>query len=91
MPRPMTLAIGGAPARASSCQKITCCIRLAPRPPYSRGQEMPAQPPSYSVFCHDLEECKMLLHRPVAAMFPVFRGVLLEPGTQFVAKPCLFE
>ena len=52
MPRPRTLAIGGAPARAISCQKITCCIRLAPRPPYARGQEMPAQPPSYSVFCH---------------------------------------
>jgi hypothetical protein len=33
----------------------------------------------------------MLLDRPVAAMFPVFRSVLFEPGAQFIAKPCLFE
>src|SRR5262249_30187387 len=26
-------------------------IRLAPRPPYSLGQEIPAQPPSYSLCC----------------------------------------
>src|SRR6185503_18620646 len=31
------------------------------------------------------QECKMLLHRPVAAMFAVFRGVLFEPGAQFIA------
>ena len=85
------MAIGGAPARAISCQKITCCIRLAPRPPYSRGQEMPAQPPSYSVCCHDLQEREMRVDRLVAAMLPVLRGVLLEPGAQFIAKPCLFE
>jgi len=33
----------------------------------------------------------MLLDLPVAARFPVVRGVLFEPGAQFIAKPCLFE
>ena len=37
---------------------IARIMRLAPRPPNSRGQEMPAQPPSYSVFCHDLRNAK---------------------------------
>src|SRR5215470_6128749 len=50
-PKPRTLASGGAAASAISCQKITCCIRLAPRPPYSLGHEMPAQPASYSLRC----------------------------------------
>jgi hypothetical protein len=37
------------------------------------------------------QECKLLLDRRVAAMFPMFRGVLLEPRAQFVAKPFLFR
>src|SRR6478752_10209057 len=51
IPRPRTFAKGGAWASAISCQKITCSIRLAPRPPYSLGHEIPAQPPSYSLRC----------------------------------------
>src|SRR5262245_24878539 len=37
------------------------------------------------------QEGKLLLDRGIAAMFPLLRGVLLEPGAQFIAKPCLFE
>src|SRR6202050_5103253 len=51
-PRPKVLAIGGALARAISCQKMTCCIRFAPRPPYCLGQETPAHPPSNNLRCH---------------------------------------
>jgi len=40
------VVISGAPARAYSSYQITCSIKLAPRPPYSRGHETPAQPPS---------------------------------------------
>ena len=35
-----------APARANSSYQMSCSIRAAPRPPYSFGQEMPAQPAS---------------------------------------------
>ena len=42
--RPNTFASGGAPARAISSVKMTCSIRVAPRPPYSFGQAIPAQP-----------------------------------------------
>src|SRR5262245_56949902 len=37
------------------------------------------------------QECKVLFDRGIATMFPVLRGVLLEPRAQFVAKPCLFS
>src|SRR5262245_37819810 len=33
----------------------------APRPPYSLGQETPAQPPSYTFFCQALRNCKSSL------------------------------
>src|SRR3974390_3214414 len=57
-PRPKALAIGGASTRAISSQKIACCIKVAPRPPYSFGQETAAQPPSWSVRCHILRYAK---------------------------------
>ena len=38
--------------RAASPTKIACSIIVAPRPPYSFGQEMPAQPASCSLCCH---------------------------------------
>src|SRR5205814_419750 len=41
----------GARARKYSSSKITCCIKLAPRPPYSFGQEMPTQPAACIFFC----------------------------------------
>src|SRR5580704_12880111 len=42
----------GARARKYSSSKITCSIKLAPRPPYSSGQEIPTQPAACIVFCH---------------------------------------
>src|SRR5215216_6141822 len=41
----------GAPARKYSSSKITCCMKLAPRPPYSFGQESPTQPAACIFFC----------------------------------------
>src|SRR5215208_4379670 len=41
---PSTFAGRGALARASSSPNIDCSIRVAPRPPYSFGHEIPAQP-----------------------------------------------
>ncbi len=49
--RPSTLAGGGTLARAISSEKIACSIRVAPRPPYSFGHEIPAQPASWSLPC----------------------------------------
>src|SRR5829696_8969274 len=49
---PSTLAGEGASARTISSEKIACSMRLAPRPPYSSGQDTPAQPPSFSLRCH---------------------------------------
>ena len=43
-PSPMCPSRPGAPARAYSSNAITCCISVAPRPPYSRGQPIPSQP-----------------------------------------------
>src|SRR5580704_23302 len=57
-PSPSVLAIGGALARAISCQKMTCCIRFAPRPPYCLGQETPAHPPANNLRCHVLRYSK---------------------------------
>src|SRR5712671_3941102 len=47
------LAVGrtGARARKYSSSKITCSIKLAPRPPDSLGQEIPTQPAACIVFC----------------------------------------
>src|SRR5258707_11258234 len=50
-PRPREFAIGGASTRAISSQKMDCCIKLAPRPPYSFGHDTAAHPPSYSFRC----------------------------------------
>src|SRR5262245_1903036 len=50
--RPSTLAIEGAPARATSSKKIACSTIVAPAPPYSVGQLRPAQPRSLSARCH---------------------------------------
>ena len=52
--RPIVPMRCGALARASSSWKMACCISVAPRPPYCRGQEMPAHPPSKSVRCQRL-------------------------------------
>src|SRR5580700_4239169 len=51
--RPIALAPGsiGAWARKYSSSKITCWIKLAPRPPYSLGQEIPTQPAACIFFC----------------------------------------
>src|SRR5215216_6198344 len=48
---PSTLAIDGAPARATSSKKIACSTSVAPAPPYSVGQLRPAQPRSLSCLC----------------------------------------
>ena len=50
--RPSTLAGLGASWRAASPTKIACSIIVAPRPPYSFGQEIPAQPAACSFSCH---------------------------------------
>src|SRR5919107_2421514 len=42
MTRPSTLAGDGARTRAISSPKIACSTSVAPRPPYSFGQEKPA-------------------------------------------------
>src|ERR687891_2046340 len=49
--RPSTLAGAGTRWRASSSLKIDCSISVAPLPPYSSGQEIPAQPASCIFFC----------------------------------------
>src|SRR4051794_29814088 len=49
---PSTLAGLGASSRAASPTKIACSIIVAPRPPYSFGQEIPAQPAACSFNCH---------------------------------------
>src|SRR5207302_438005 len=41
----------GARARKYSSSQITCCMKLAPSPPYSLGQEIPTQPASCIFFC----------------------------------------
>src|SRR6201997_2119307 len=51
-PSPSEFAIGGASTRAISSQNSDCSISVAPRPPYSLGQETAAQPPSYNFLCH---------------------------------------
>src|SRR5437868_2471457 len=50
--RPRTLAGLGASWRLASAAKIACSIIVAPRPPYSFGQEIPAQPAACSFSCH---------------------------------------
>src|SRR5215510_11523201 len=50
-PTPMSI-IGGAPTRVYSSAKRNCSTGVAPRPPYSRGQWSPAQPPSKRRRCH---------------------------------------
>src|SRR5712692_6745330 len=50
--RPMAAGNTGARAAAYSSSQITRSIRLAPRPPYSFGHEIPTQPGAYIVFCH---------------------------------------
>ena len=52
MPMEIMNAPFDTPNCACSWLKITCSIDLPPRPPYSLGQVMPAQPPSNSVRCH---------------------------------------
>src|SRR5438876_822444 len=49
--RPRTFAGAGAFARTISSEKIACSISVAPRPPYSFGQERPAQPALWSSAC----------------------------------------
>src|ERR1700721_876009 len=51
-PSPSEFAIGGASTRAISSQNSDCSISVAPRPPYSLGQETAAHPPSYHFRCH---------------------------------------
>src|SRR3954466_1124526 len=41
----------GARARKYSSSKMTCCMKLAPRPPYSFGQDSPTQPAACIFFC----------------------------------------
>src|SRR5215472_14481809 len=47
------LAVGrtGARARKYSSSKMTCCIKLAPRPPYSVRQKIPTQLAACIFFC----------------------------------------
>ncbi len=49
---PSTLAGLGASWAAASPVKIACSIIVAPRPPNSFGQEIPAQPAACSLRCH---------------------------------------
>src|SRR2546423_1290798 len=58
MARPSTLASWGARARTTSSLKIACSTSVAPRPPYSCGQEMPAQPASLSARCQSRRKAK---------------------------------
>src|SRR6202012_1418345 len=54
---PSTLAGLGASWAAASPVKIACSIIVAPRPPYSFGQEIPAQPAACSLRCHSPRNC----------------------------------
>src|SRR5882757_9137551 len=57
-PRPREFAIGGASTRDISSQKMDCCIKLAPRPPYSFGHDTAAHPLSYSFRCQAFKYVK---------------------------------
>ena len=62
---------------------MACSIGVAPRPPYSFGQDTPAQPPSCS-FRLPLEaegECLLLV-----ALRLLARMVRLQPRAQLVAE-----
>src|SRR6266478_3895741 len=49
--RPLWHGRIGARTRKYSSSQITCCMKLAPRPPYSLGQEIPTQPAACIFFC----------------------------------------
>ena len=81
-----TFAGRGAFARASSSPKMDCSIRVAPRPPYSLGHETPAQPASWSFFCHSRSNSNWTWSPPRGAgPGMVFR----EPGSKLVAERLL--
>ena len=60
--------LSGAPPAAHSSLKISCSTMLAPRPPWARGQVMPAQPPSCSVRCQAFEVVDALRRRARRAL-----------------------
>jgi len=50
-PTVLMVSIGtGAPARIDSSKKMNCSIAVAPLPPYSFGQPIPAQPSAHICF-----------------------------------------
>src|SRR6187549_4042692 len=67
--RPSTLAGLGASRREASLTKIACSIIVAPRPPYSFGQEIPAQPASWSFSCHSRRKA-ITSSRPLSGSGP---------------------
>ena len=48
----------GARARSVSSMKMRCSVGVAPRPPNSVGQLMPAYPASYSVRCQPVSQAR---------------------------------
>ena len=69
MPCPIPKMFGGVRKRLSSCFQMTLWIGVQPRPPYSFGQVMHAQPASAFLACH---ACARLIAAGSAARF--------EPG-----------
>ena len=65
---PSTLAGRGAFERAISSLKIVCSISVAPRPPYSFGHEMPAQPAACSLPCHSRSNSNRAWSSPSGAV-----------------------
>src|SRR3984957_538303 len=53
------LSMLGSPACPYSSYQMSCSSSDSPRPPYSFGQEMPAQPPSYWARCHPVSYARM--------------------------------
>ena len=90
---PRWLTRAGASARAYSSWKITCCARLSPRPPCSRGQPRQVQPCSARCRSQARRSSKASCSLPGpplprrAANSPV--EVLLEPGTHLGAEAAL--
>src|SRR4051812_22365785 len=54
-------SIPGRPSLAYSSYQMTCCNSERPRPPYSTGQSMPAQPPSHCLRCHAKSNSRVAL------------------------------
>src|SRR5512132_2327942 len=86
MTRPRTLAGAGTRWRASSSLKIDCSIRVAPLPPYSSGQERPAQPASCIFFCQARRNSNSAWSSPSGAAPGLFSSSQLRTSSRKAAS-----